>query len=62
MFMCYSIQNITNIHHHEFLQVKTAAPEISDISVPEFDQQIIDGIRELVGIMHNIKAEREGKK
>lgn len=62
MFMCYSIQNITNIHHHEFLQVKTAAPEISDISVPEFDQQIIDGIRELVCIMHNIKAEREGKK
>lgn len=61
MFMCYSIQNITNMSHHGFIQVSDIAPEASEQKVPEFDQLIINNIRKLVDIMHQIKEERKTK-
>lgn len=61
MFMCYSIQNITNMSHHGFIEAYTVAPKVFDKKIPEFDQLIINNIRKLVDIMHQIKEERKSR-
>ena len=51
----------SNMSHHGFIEVYTVAPKVFDKKIPEFDQLIINNIRKLVDIMHQIKEERKSR-